>query len=151
MAERQYVIFKVHTEEYGIDIHQVKEIVQMQEITNLPHSNEILEGIINLRGTIIPIIDLNKRFYGMESVINESTRIVVFDEGTQIVGIIVDEVAEVLQISEEMIEPPPPLLTKIKNSGIVGVGKHQERLILFIDFTQTFTRTEIDEINLAVS
>lgn len=148
----QYVVFQLHTEEYGIDISHVREIVQMQGITKLPHAADFIEGIINLREQVIPIVDLKKRFYGLKTEITDSSRIIVVNAGEHIVGIIADEVSEVLRLTQEMIEPPPQIINKtFSQSGIKGIGKLDKRLLILIDFAEAFSAGEKTQIEKAVS
>lgn len=148
----QYVVFKIHTEEYGIEIGNVLEIVQMQEITKIPQSVDLIEGIINLRGQIIPIVDLKKRFYNLRTDVKDSSRIIVVNAGDQVVGIIADEVSEVLRLGAEMIEAPPVLVKESSaGSGIKGVGKLENRLLILLDLTGAFNTNEISLLKEAIS
>lgn len=152
MSELQFVVFRLGTEEYGIDISNVREIVHVQEITKLPNTNGLIEGILNLRGNIIPIVDLNKRYYGTKTETDENSRIIVVNGGNQVLGIITNEVAEVLNISSEMIEPAPALISRItKRAGIKGVGKLEQRLVIIIDLKEAFSLEEFDQMQEAVS
>lgn len=147
MADQQCVVFKVHTEEYGIDIHRVQEIVLMQEITHYPQAGNSVEGIINLRGRVIPVIDLKKRFYGTGTVITDNTRIIVLDTGSQVIGIIVDEVMEVLHLKEDMIDPPPYIISAAKSGGgIKGIGKLDNRLLIILDLALLFSTSEMEKL-----
>lgn len=152
MADQQCVVFKLHTEEYGIDIHRVQEIVLMQDITHYPQAGNFVEGIINLRGRVIPVIDLNKRFYATGTVINDNTRIIVLDTGSQVIGIIVDEVMEVLQLKDDMIDPPPYIISNTKDGGgVKGIGKLENRLLILLDLALLFSNTEIEKMTNAAA
>lgn len=142
MAEKQFVIFQLHTEEYGIDIKHVQEIVHMQDITRLPQTTGLLEGVIYLRGKVIPVIDLKKRYYGLEIKAGNNNRIIIVDIGNQAVGVIVDDVWEVLRISEDAIEAPPLIIKSSGHAGLAGIGKVENRLILLLDLTTAFTMEE---------
>lgn len=145
MAEQQFVIFRLNHEEYGIDIQQVNEIVLMQEITKYPQAGDFIEGIINLRGKIISIIDVNKRFNNIPTVNSDTSRIIVVSCGGQVLGIIVDEVLEVIHLKENMIEPPPSIDFQ-SNSGVKGVGKLEKRLIILLDLEKTFSTNEVTQL-----
>jgi purine-binding chemotaxis protein CheW len=148
MADQQFVIFKLQTEEYGIDIQQVQEIVLMQEITHYPQAGDFIEGIINLRGRVIPVIDLKERFYKIKTAIGDNTRIIVLDTGFQVIGIIVDEVMEVLQLKEEMIDPPPFIVTASgSGDGVKGIGKLDNRLLIILDLARLFSASEKSWLN----
>lgn len=152
MSSQQCVIFKLHTEEYGVDIQQVQEIVLMQEITHYPQAGDFIEGIINLRGRVIPVIDLKKRFYGNETAAGENTRIIVLDTGSQVVGIIVDEVMEVLQLNEDMIDPPPFIIAASKSGdGVKGIGKLDNRLLIILDLSMLFSNSEKGKLTAVAS
>lgn len=150
MADQQFVIFRLEHEEYGINIQQVKEIVLMQEITKYPQAGDFVEGIINLRSKIIPIIDVKKRFYAIPTVTSETSRIIVISCEGQVVGIIVDEVLEVIHLKESMIEPPPNIIQQM-NSGVIGVGKLENRLIILLDLAKTFSSNEVFQLQATAS
>jgi purine-binding chemotaxis protein CheW len=124
------VSFRLGTEEYGVDIAQVQEIIRMVEITHVPRAPHFMEGVINLRGQLIPIIDLRTRF-GMSRIpATKSTRIVVTEIGTKRVGMIVDSVSEVLDIPIENVEDAPEMVSGVGTEYIQGVGKLDDRLII---------------------
>ncbi len=128
----QLVTFKLGDEEYGIDILKVQEINRMTEITAMPKSPFSVEGVINLRGKVIPVVNLRKKFgLGMKELDSQS-RIIVVDTGST-VGLIVDSVSEVLRISSDTIEPPPPITGGTGSEYIMGIGKLEDRLIILLD------------------
>ena len=135
--ETQLVVFTLKQNdtvcEYGVPITKVQEIIPMANPTKLPQAPDFVEGIINLRGRIIPIIDLKKRFdMGASNITAESRSVVVEVEG-QTVGIIVDEVSEVLRLATDSIEPPPAVVGGITSEYLTGVGKLQDRLLILLD------------------
>ncbi len=142
MAEMQFVVFKLNNEEYGIEITSVEEILKYQEITNIPQADEYILGIINLRGKVIPIYNLKKKFYGENSNINDDTRIVVISYQDMSIGMIVDSVSEVLRISEENIGLTNTFFSDKKNNSIVGIGKLEKRLLMIIDIKELFSEKE---------
>ncbi len=150
MAEQQFVVFKLQDEEYGLDIQQVNEILLMQEVTKYPQTGDFIEGIINLRGKIIPIIDLKKKFYGMSTEITDNSRIVVVTVGEQLLGLIVDEVSEVIILNDSMIEPTPTIIANM-NEGVKGIGKLENRLLILLDLNRAFSLSEIRQLEAAVS
>ena len=138
----QLVSFKLKQEEFGVNILLVQEIIRMQEITNVPNAPGFVEGVINLRGRVIPIVDLRKRF-GMETKEqSNATRIIVVMIGEVQVGLIVDEVSEVLRISEDTVEPPPPIVAGIESDYIKGVGKLEDRLLILLDLNKILSMEE---------
>jgi purine-binding chemotaxis protein CheW len=143
--ERQLVVFSLLNENYGIDIYKVQEIIQYREITYVPKAPPFVKGVINLRGKIIPVIDLKERFGLAEKEVTNDTRIIVVEIASQTVGLIVDSVTEVLRISTSNIEPPPPVTT-IEVDFIEGVGKLDERLIIILDIDRILSKEERGEL-----
>ena len=142
--EQQLVVFDLGSEAYGVDIGAVREIIRMQEITSLPRTPEYVEGVINLRGKVTPVIDLCKRF-GLEVVERtKDNRIVV-----------VDAVTEVLRIPAESVEPPSSLVTTADSDYITGIVKLEERLIILLDLERVLASDEdlngVEESEAAVS
>jgi purine-binding chemotaxis protein CheW len=114
----------------------------MQEITNVPNAPNFVEGVINLRGRVIPIVDLRKRF-GLEAKEHsKATRIIVVMIDQVTVGLIVDEVSEVLRIPEDTVEPPPPIVAGIEADYIKGVGKLEDRLLILLDLNKILSQEE---------
>ncbi len=132
--------------EYGVPITQVQEIIPMAKPTRLPQVPDFVEGIINLRGKIIPIIDLKKRFNMEATEITSDTRSVVVEVSGQTVGIIVDEVSEVLRLSKDNIEPPPAAIGGITAEYLTGVGKLEDRLLILLDMDKILTEQEKAEL-----
>ena len=145
MAEQQLVVFGLGKEEFGIDISRVREIVRLQNITAIPQSLDFVEGIVNLRGQIVPIVDLSKRFrVGNVTAGDESQRrIIVVSMGSQNIGILVDGVSEILRIPDDSIEPTPPIVASgVSSDFIRGVAKVENRLIIMLDLERIFTFEE---------
>lgn len=141
--EVQLVAFKLGDEEYGISITQVQEIIRTTETTRIPQTPEFVEGVINLRGNLIPIIDLKKRFKLPGKEADDSTRIIIVEVEDQTVGIIVDAVSEVLRLSNESIEPTPPgVVASIDAEYLKGVGKMDDRLLIILDIDRLLTSKE---------
>jgi len=129
---QQLVTFRLGDEEYGVDILKVHEIDRMMDITEVPNAPPSIEGVINLRGKVIPVINLRKKFNLPEREADSRTKIVVVDIGTS-AGMIVDSVSEVLRISSDIIEPPPPMTAGVSSEYIRGVGKLKDRLLILLD------------------
>lgn len=147
----QVVSFRLGSEEYGVDISQVQEIIRLVEITHVPRAPRFMEGVINLRGQLIPIIDLRTRF-GMNRISStKSTRIVVTEIGTKRVGIIVDSVSEVLNIPIENVEDAPEMVAGVGTEYIQGVGKMGERLIIMLDLTMVISSEEKQQLETVES
>ena len=142
----QVVPFHLGSEEYGVDISQVQEIIRMVEITHVPRAPHFMEGVINLRGQLIPIIDLRTRFAMGRAEHTKSTRIVVTEIGSKRVGIVVDSVSEVLNIPMEQVEDAPDMIAGVGTEYIQGVGKVNDRLIILLDLTMVISGEEKSQL-----
>jgi len=150
MAEYQYVVFKLGDDWYGGDIMHIREIIKPMEITRIPNNPSFIEGIIKLRGEIIPILDLKKRFkLGNYDVNNKSTRFIIAEVEGRPIGFIVDEVREVLRIEDKDIGPIPEVVA-IGKEYIVGTAENNGRLVLLLDMTKILTVDE-REVLAAIS
>ena len=132
----QLVTFHLGQEEFGLDILKVQEINRMVEITKVPQAPHYCEGVINLRGKVIPVIDLRKKFEMDVEEWTKNTRIVVCDVDGTVIGMIVDAVEEVLRIPSSTIEPAPEIVTTVNSDYIKGVAKLEERLLIFLDISK---------------
>ena len=132
-SEQQLVVFDLAGELYGVDIGTVREIILMQEITHVPNAPDAVEGVINLRGRIVPVVDLRRRFGLATKEQSRDTRIVVVDIGGQDIGVIVDAVTEVLRIPGSSIEPASTVITTADSYYLNGIAKLGERLIILLD------------------
>lgn len=139
--ELQLVIFRLAKEEYGLPITKVQEINRLVPITKLPQTPVFMEGIINLRGRVIPVVDLRKRFQLDVSDYDDDSRIIIVEVSGQTVGIIVDAVAEVVRLSTASMEPPPPTFI-LDAKYIQGVGKLDERLLILLEIDEILTSQE---------
>jgi len=138
-TERQLVVFTLASEAYGVDISAVREIIQMQNITKVPRTPDFVEGVINLRGRVIPVVDLRKRFSFPSVERNKNTRIVVVDIGGQDIGVVVDAVTEVLRVAADSIAPPSSIITTAESDYLLGVAKLAERLIILLDLLRVLS------------
>lgn len=129
----QLVSFEIGDEEFGVDILKVQEINRMLEVTRVPNAPEYVDGVINLRGKVIPIIDLRRRFGMARKDHDKNTRIVVVELSGKVVGFVVDAVSEVLRIPRSVTEPPPSLVAGIEAEYITAVGKLEDRLLILLD------------------
>lgn len=143
----QVVSFHLGSEEYGVDISQVQEIIRMVEITHVPRAPHFMEGVINLRGQLIPIIDLRTRFDMARLEPTKSTRIIVTEIGSKKVGMVVDRVSEVINIPIENVEGAPEMIAGVGTEYIQGVGKLNERLIIMLDLTMVITGDEKQQLD----
>jgi len=148
----QLVTFKLENEEFGVDILKVQEINRMMNITKIPNAPFFIEGVINLRGKIIPIVDLRKKLGFASQEYDKSTRIIVVELDGLVLGFIVDSVSEVLRIPSNTIEPPPSMVAGIESEYIEGVGKLEDRLLILLELKKVFAsseRKEMEKINLS--
>ncbi len=134
----QLVTFEVAGEEFAVDILRVQEINRMMALTRVPQSPPEVEGVINLRGKIIPVADLRKRFGLPAAERSEASRIVVVELQGRTLGFIVDKVNEVLRISSSIVEPAPTMVCSIDSDFIAGVGKLEDRLLILLDLCKLF-------------
>ncbi|MBI9047992.1 MAG: chemotaxis protein CheW [Anaerolineaceae bacterium] len=140
--ERQLVVFELGTEYFGVGIDAVESIVKMQEITRMPQAPEFVEGVTNLRGTVLPVIDLRKRLTIKITEETKETRIVVINLNEMKVGMIVDGVSEVLTVSDDIIEPPPSMFSTVDTQYITGIARLDERLIILLDLGEVLSVRE---------
>lgn len=138
------VTFRLGSGEYAIDIMQAKEIIKMEKITLIPNAPYFVEGVINLRGNIIPIIDLKKRFNLEESEGDKNTGIIIAKIEDVDMGIMIDSVSKVVSMPNSDIQPPPSMLQGIGQRYIKGVGKMEDKLLVVLDLDKLFTNEEDD-------
>ena len=143
----QLVSFKLGKEEFGVDILKVQEINRMLEITEMPNSPDFVEGIVNLRGRIIPVVDLKKRLKMPAKEHDNSTRIIVVELNGKTIGFIVDEVSEVLRIESNITEPPPEMTAGIDSDYITAVAKLDDRLLILLDLNRVLSEEEKEAVS----
>jgi len=141
--EHQLVVFDLANEHYAVDIAAVEGIIKMQPITVVPHTPAFVEGVTNLRGEVLPVIDLRKRFgLPVDNTRGKDTRIVTVEIDGKKVGMVVDAVSEVLRVPDEAIEPPSPIVTTVDSAFIKGIAKVDERLIILIELSKVLSNEE---------
>ena len=138
----QLVSFLIGEEEFGIDILKVQEINRMIDVTRVPSAPSYVDGVINLRGKVIPVIDLRSRLGCERKEHDGNTRIVVVEVHGKIVGFVVDAVSEVLRIPKNVTEPPPSLVARMDAEYITAVGKLDDRLLILLDLEKLFSEQE---------
>lgn len=140
--ENQFVIFRLGRETYGLDISTVLEIITMQTITEVPGTDTYVEGIINLRGRVIPVLNLHKKFNLAGDDLTRSARIVVVEVNGCNIGMLVDEVSEVIRITKDSIEKPSNILAGINEEYLAGVAKLDGKLVIILDLAKVLEREE---------
>ena len=143
----KFLTFLLEKEAFGIEIRYVTEIVGIQKINDLPESPDYVKGIINLRGKVIPVIDMRLRFKKESASYTDRTCIIVVDIFDMSVGLIVDQVDEVVAISDESIVAPPDFRTGFQNRYIKGIGKAGDNIRLLLDCERLFRNEEIETLN----
>ena len=140
----QLVTFSTGDGEFGVDILRVQEIIRIMEITRIPRSPEFVEGVINLRGKVVPIIDLRRRFSMHTRQHDSDTRIIVIEISGVIVGFVVDAVSEVLRIPIDTVEPAPPVVAGFDSDYISGVCKLHDRLLILLDLDRLLSAGDVE-------
>ncbi len=143
ITSRQIVCFKIGKEEYGLDILKVQEILKLPRITRLPKSADFIMGVIDLRGKVIPIIDLSRRFKIEEGKNLTDRRAIVVDIRGKKVGLAIDSVSHVVKVDSKDIEPPPPIVKGISGRYIVGIAKLEDGFVIVLDIEQIFSSDEL--------
>lgn len=134
----QYVVFNLENEYYGVNINYVETIEKVSAITRVPKSPYFVKGVINLRGEVVPVIDIRKRFNLPDSDITDNTRIIILSVEEMIMGIIVDSSSEVITISKDLIENTSNLINSSEDDYINGIGKIENRMIILLDVHKIF-------------
>lgn len=146
--KNKYISFVVSQEEFAVEISYIIEIVGLQKIIQLPDMPDFIKGVINLRGKVIPIIDVRKRFKYNEITYNNRTCIIVVKISQNEIGLIVDEVSEVLDIPETQVSPPPQTGKSSKSRFIKGIGRVGEKVKIILDVDKLLSDEEINQIEL---
>lgn len=147
--ENQFVTFMLGDEEYAIEALRVQEITGLPPITKVPYLPSFVKGVINLRGSVIPVIDLRLRFGLAEAEYSKQTCVIVLKLGKKVTGIIVDAVSEVASLPNARMDPPPDFGKSIKTDFLKGIGKLSDRMLILLDAEKIFTVEEIAGLELA--
>lgn len=148
--EQQLVLFQLAGENYGVDIYLVQRLIEVPEITRIPRAPEFIAGVIDVRGDIIPVVNLKRRFGFSDTEVNQQGRLVIVEIGDQTVAFLVDGVSEVTRLAREDIEPPSELVTSTGTQFIAGIGKQnlgeQERLIIVLSPEKVLSQQEQEQL-----
>jgi purine-binding chemotaxis protein CheW len=142
LMDKQMVVFELGSELYGVNIAEVESIIKNQPITRMPHAPSFVEGVINLRGKVLPVLDLSKRFNLTARELDKNSRVIVVNVDGVATGMIVDGVSEVLTIPEQAIEPAPAITTTVESNFITGIAKLEGRLIILLDLEKVLSPQE---------
>lgn len=146
----KYLTFKLGAEEFGLEILKVQEIIKMMDITRVPRTPDFVRGVINLRGKVIPVVDLRRRFDMEPKATTDKTCVIVVqirrENLTVTMGIIVDEVSEVLDVTREQIEPAPEFGGVVNTDFILGIGKVGKRVVMLLDVDKVLSSQELDVV-----
>lgn len=145
----QLVSFVIQNEEFGVDILKVQEIIRPMDITRVPNAPAFVEGVINLRGRIVPIVDLRARFGLPPREQDKDTRIVVVELHEQVTGFMMDAVKEVIRVDKAVIEPPPELAIGVDTDYLKGVAKLDDRLLILLDLEEVLSDDELHAVAAA--
>lgn len=145
------IVFRLKEQQYGVDIQQVRSIEKLQNITTLPNTSNFMEGVINLRGDVIAIIDLRERLHIGKTDITEETRILIVNMDQVQIGLIVDSATDVLDIDPTSIDPTPQVIGDVDVTYVKGVAKLGERLLILLDLERVLNFSEITEVQKAIA
>ncbi len=147
IKSNQYLTFSLNDEEYAVNVNQIREILETSDITKIPCTYEFMRGVINLRGSVVPVIDLHIKFNlpRTEQTVNSCVIVmeVEIDDKLVIIGALADSVEEVIDLEEEQIEPAPRIGTNVQSEFIKGMGKHNDRFLILLDLDKVFSREEL--------
>jgi purine-binding chemotaxis protein CheW len=145
--EIQIACFRLGEDLYAVDIMRIKEIIRPQKLTSLPKSPQFVEGVLNLRGTVIPVVDLRKRFDFASSLLDRNARLLIVTVGRQLLGLAVDDVTEVLTVNIRDIKPPPQVVNGVSAEYLVGVCLAKDSLIMLLNLDTILTDRESRELS----
>ena len=140
---REYLTFRLDQEEYGIDILKVQEIRGYEPPTRIAHAPAFIKGVVNLRGTIIPIVDMRLKFNCSKAEYNSFTVVIILNLRNRVVGIVVDSVSDVMELSAESIRPAPDIESVIDNGCILGLGSVAERMLILLDIEKLMSSSDM--------
>ncbi|SDL60566.1 chemotaxis protein CheW [Halarsenatibacter silvermanii] len=145
--EKQYIVFSAGNQDFGVEIMQTREIINMSELTDMPNSPDFIKGIVNLRGEIVPIVDLEKRLMKNDTSLSaDEGRIIVVSINENLVGMQVNQVEGIIRLDTSKIGQAPDITTSVRSNFIKGVGKLEERLLIILDLVNVLTAEEVEQI-----
>ncbi len=144
--EMQIVLFTLNEVLYGVDVNQVQGVLEVMEITKVPNAPHYIEGVTNLRGDVIPVVDLRKKFGLDYSDEGSDGKMMVIGQGERATGILVDSVMEVLNISNDDVEEVPDVVSTVESDHVLGVAKHKDELVILLDLLNVVGYTRIQDV-----
>lgn len=141
---REYLTFKLDAEEYGIDILKVQEIRGYEQPTRVAHAPEFIKGVINLRGTIVPIVDMRLKFKCSKADYNSFTVVIILHLKTRIVGIVVDSVSDVMELPPDALKSAPEMESGIDSSAVMGLGSLKDRMLILLDIEKLMDSPDME-------
>jgi purine-binding chemotaxis protein CheW len=148
---REFLAFKLGAEEYGIDILRVQEIRSYEKPTRIARAPDFIKGVINLRGVIVPIVDLRLKFHLDDASYTEFTVVIVLNIGSRVVGIVVDAVSDVITLSSDQLRPVPDFSSTIASEHVLAIGAIEERMLILIDIDKLMTSEEMGLISTSAA
>ena len=143
VGAREYLTFRLDQEEYGIDILKVQEIRGYEQPTRIANAPAFIKGVVNLRGTIVPIVDMRLKFNCAQADYNSFTVVIILNLRDRVVGIVVDSVSDVMELSAENIRSAPDVESAIDNGCILGLGSVGERMLILLDIEKLMSNADI--------
>lgn len=140
------IVFQVKKESYGVDLHQILSIERLQTITPVPKTPDYIKGVLNLRGEIIPVIDLNERIHSEKINPTDENRILIVEIQNMRVGLVVDAATDVIDVELSSIEPPPSIIGGVTQDYVKGVIRRENNILILLDLERVLNLAEIDEI-----
>lgn len=147
---QEYLVFRLGSEEYGIEILKVQEIRGYDRVTRIANTPDFISGVTNLRGAIVPIVDLRVKFRLPLAEFNENTVVIVLNLGSRVVGIVVDGVSDVLSLTTEQIKPAPDFTVTLSSEYLLGLGALDERMLILVDIEKLLNSEEIELVDKTV-
>ena len=146
---REYLTFRLDQEEYGIDILKVQEIRGYEPPTRVADAPNFIKGVVNLRGTIVPIVDMRLKFNCAQAEYNSFTVVIILNLGSRIVGIVVDSVSDVMELPADSIKPAPDLDSVIDSGAVVGLGALGDRMLIFLDIERLMSASDMGLVGVS--
>lgn len=151
----QYLTFLLDDEVFAVDISKIREVLEFTSVTKVPRTPQFMQGVINLRGSVVPVVDMRSKFQMPSAERTVNTCIIILevasDEGITVMGALADSVQEVMDLGPGQIEPPPKLGTRLRSDFLLGMGKHEGNFIMILDIDKVFSANELSHMQDAAA